>query len=229
MKNGSLCLEVSHFWSVLVHLRRREGLERFLSCTAELRALHHAFCWSFRDNGGIMVDGRLAGAHRRQITLILLVGTTWRAGSVRQGCDAAHPSFDPHQCMAPACSHHGFPDFPRGEYGRGVLRLGDPPLTTPGLFQRGVPFAWTFQLTPTLLVNMVIPFLPFLPDGSPLLKDLAAGRMPEESRWQRSDADPVGSAISFTSASSSSATSIANGFLQIMCTILQGWSRGSGL
>ena len=34
-------------------------------------------------------------------------------------CDAAHPSFDPHQCMAPACfAHHGFPDFPRGEYGR---------------------------------------------------------------------------------------------------------------
>lgn len=178
---------VALFWSVafLVPFSYiygwQEGLERFLEAVLlDFVPFIILLFGLFATAGGIMVDGRLAGTPKTN-ALILLVGTfmaSW-IGTTGAAMLLIRPLIRINAWRRHVSHIMVFLIFLVANMGGCLTPLGDPPLFMG--FQRGVPFAWTFQLTPILLVNMVILFAIFyLMDRHYYKKDLSAGRMPEE-------------------------------------------------
>ena len=176
---------VALFWSVafLVPFSYmygwQEGLERFLEAVLlDFVPFIILLFGLFATAGGIMVDGRLAGTPKTN-ALILLVGTLMASwiGTTGAAMLLIRPLIRINAWRRHVSHIMVFLIFLVANMGGCLTPLGDPPLFMG--FQRGVPFAWTFQLTPILLVNMVILFAIFyLMDRYYYKKDLAAGRMP---------------------------------------------------
>ena len=121
MKNGSLL-----FWSVafLVPFSYiygwQEGLNRFLEAVLlDFVPFIILLFGLFATAGGIMVDGRLAGTPKTNV-LILLVGTLMASwiGTTGAAMLLIRPLIRINAWRRHCFAHHGFPDFPRGEYGR---------------------------------------------------------------------------------------------------------------
>lgn len=159
----------------------QEGLYRFLEAVLlDFIPFIILLYGLFATAGGIVVNGRLEGTPKMN-ALILLVGTllaSW-IGTTGAAMLLIRPLIRINAWRKHASHIMVFLILLVANMGGCLTPLGDPPLFMG--FQRGVPFGWTFQLTPILLVNMAILFAAFyLMDTYYFKKELAAGRQPEE-------------------------------------------------
>lgn len=130
--------------------------------------------------GGIALKGTLVGTTKMNC-LLLLVGTllaSW-IGTTGAAMLMIRPVIKANAWRKHKVHIVVFFIFLVANIGGCLTPLGDPPLFMG--FQRGVPFSWTFSLTPMLLVNMVLLFAVFaFLDRYYYKKEITEGRKPRE-------------------------------------------------
>lgn len=139
--------------------------------------------------GGIVLKGTLIGTTKMNC-ILLLIGTllaSW-IGTTGAAMLMIRPVIKANAWRKHKVHLIVFFIFLVANIGGCLTPLGDPPLFMG--FQRGVPFTWTFYLTPMLLVNMVILFAVFiLMDKHFYNKEIAEGRSPHDG--QTGEKEPI--------------------------------------
>lgn len=139
--------------------------------------------------GGIVLKGTLVGTTKMNC-LLLFIGTllaSW-IGTTGAAMLMIRPVIKANAWRKHKVHLIVFFIFLVANIGGCLTPLGDPPLFMG--FQRGVPFTWTFYLTPMLIVNMIILFIVFaLMDRHFYQKELAEGRHPLDN--QPAEKEPI--------------------------------------
>ena len=139
--------------------------------------------------GGIVLKGTLIGTTKMNC-LLLFIGTllaSW-IGTTGAAMLMIRPVIKANAWRKHKVHLIVFFIFLVANIGGCLTPLGDPPLFMG--FQRGVPFTWTFYLTPMLIVNMIILFTVFaLMDRHFYNKEIAEGRHPSDN--QPAEKEPI--------------------------------------
>jgi len=132
----------------------------------------------FAVSGGIVIKGTLAGSPKTNLAL-LIIGTllaSW-IGTTGASVLLIRPILRANSWRKKKAHIIVFFIFLVSNIGGCLTPIGDPPLFLG--FLRGVPFFWTLQLAPMLLINAaVLLFVFFLLDRKQYEKELSEGNMP---------------------------------------------------
>ena len=132
--------------------------------------------------GNITMEGDLAGSPRVNI-LLLIIGTLLSSviGTTGSSMLMVRPIIKMNAWRKNRAHIMIFFIFLVSNIGGCLTPIGDPPLLMG--FSRGVPFAWSLNLLPILIVNMVVLLTIFyFLDRKYYLKDIASGNRPDISK-----------------------------------------------